>query len=147
MPSDRQRQWRNEVNLLTPAAASQVSVQLATGLFNKGCTPVRLLLSVSIPPVTLTIPARVHFGVWSGVPAGIPTPLVASGDDGFLLWDEMVLRVGLLGEGGFFVTKSYDLRAQRKSRQDADALTFSVQTDGASAANVYVVSRVLCLLP
>ena len=55
MTSARQREWRNESNLLTPAASSQVNVGLATNNFEKGQTLVRTILRIGVSPVTVNV--------------------------------------------------------------------------------------------
>ena len=141
----RQREWRNETNLLTPAANTQASVGIASGVFEKGCTMVRMLLDIYMTPVTLDVNSQVYIAVWAGRTTP-PTTISSSTNRSYLLWTHALLRK-TSGEGqDWFRHLTYDLRGQRRSRDDDDSIFFIVQPDSASAVNCYLASRTLCLL-
>jgi len=102
---------------------------------------------VSVTPVTLDVPYRVFIAIYAGVASGVPANISTDSDDRYMLWDGWAGRAGLLGEGGFFTSRTYDLHGQRIARHDGEAINFVVRADSASALNVYVFSRVLVLKP
>ncbi len=143
-------EWRNEFSLLAPAASTQVSKVIAGTLFAKGCTLQRILLRVSLSPVTVDTIVVAHMAVWSGPSGSLPADISGDNNDSYLLWESHPITlesVSGAGEGEPRYSRfNFDLRGQRKARQDNDTIVFAVCPDAASSVNCWVSTRVLCLL-
>ena len=145
----RRREWVNQEHLLTPVATGQDSTTIVQTDFSKGCTVVRIILEVAMTPVTPNVDALFTIAVWAGSPGGVPTNIRLDNNYGFMMWERNVMnRSDSVANGATerFMRRSFDLRGQRKSREDTDEIAFIAEMGAGSAGNIYVSSRVLCLL-
>jgi len=149
MPGTRRElTWRNEHNQIVLAAGTQASADIGgVGNFVRNSTVTRILVDLQVTPVTLNVPVQIAYAIWVGNFLGIPGNIEIDSDERFLLWNAVTFRVGLLGEGGFFMNRIHDVRGQRKARQDNEGPHFVARVDGGSAVNVEITTRVLIRLP
>ena len=122
---------------------------IATGLFEKGCTVVRTLLSVSVKVETPSVFGRVYIALWVGNSLGIPSDITAQSDESYMLWtgwSQTFADATAEGSTERYVYRNFDLRGQRIARSDSDGLMLIVgAVNSQFTCDAY--SRVLCLLP
>ena len=151
MAGDRRREWRNETNVLAPAAGSQAQIGIGTTVFDKGCTVVRIILDISVKLITPSVNTFVFAALWTGSTGGVPNDITAQGNDSFLLWlawEQIWADATIEGSTERITYRSFDVRGQRVSRQDGDNIQLIVASaSGGSNVSAFCSSRVLCLLP
>jgi len=147
MADRRAVRWRNESNLLTPAADAQEEAGISTGVFDKGTTLTRILMELAITPVTTNTNADIWIAIWVGAFGGIPADISADSDDSYLYWSRVVMRVPSATGPDWFQYRTLDLRGQRVARSDRENIHLVVHAGAASAFNVFATTRVLLKLP
>ena len=115
MTSRRQREWRNESGILTPALNSQVNVAIGSTVFQKGATVVRIIGEIAMTPVTVDTDAELWVAIWVGHGGG-PANISTDGNDSFLYWKRVVHNLASAGAGSTerFQYRQFDIRGQRQ---------------------------------
>ena len=141
----RQREWHQETNELVVGAGSQGDTAILGTNFTKGTTIARVLLELGMVAATTGADVNCHYALWVGASGSVPSDISANSERGFMLWNAVRLVRGAATGEPQVIYRTYDLRAQRKARDDLDNLFLVVMATG-SQIEVLCASRVLYLL-